>query len=91
MMLQASQVYIMDRPVFFNYSTSQEITRLARHLLHYPAPLTHTTYSNSSEWKAFLAIGSRTTTACVPQKCEESMTVYRLHGGVLLSLHTSNN
>jgi heterogeneous nuclear ribonucleoprotein L len=26
-MLQASQVYIMDRPVFFNYSTSQEITR----------------------------------------------------------------
>ena len=25
--LQTNQVYIMDRPVFFNYSTSQEITR----------------------------------------------------------------
>lgn len=24
---QTSQVYIMDRPVFFNFSTSQEITR----------------------------------------------------------------
>ena len=24
---QTNQVYIMDRPVFFNFSTSQEITR----------------------------------------------------------------
>ena len=24
---QSNQIYIMDRPVFFNYSTSQEITR----------------------------------------------------------------
>ena len=33
--LQASQVYIMDRPVFFNFSTSQEITRSANHLLYH--------------------------------------------------------
>lgn len=32
---QTSQVYIMDRPVFFNFSTSQEITRYTSvHIKH---------------------------------------------------------
>ena len=33
--VQANQVYIMDRPVFFNFSTSQEITRCRNHACVY--------------------------------------------------------
>ena len=29
---QENQIYILDRPVFFNFSTSQEITRYKEHI-----------------------------------------------------------
>lgn len=42
---QANQVYILDRPVFFNFSTSQEITRLELAVLRDPLLYTLLTHA----------------------------------------------